>query len=354
MRGWVLAVGLMACKHPEDAEPESGPIHTRCEAASVAALDDVRTLRGVVGTAPDRSAIIAPQVAGRLLRVTVREAQAVRRGDVLLEVESQPARDALAQARATLAQARAGLRNATTSLERSRTLFARGIVARQEIDDAETREAQMQAGTSAARAMVANAQLNVSRAVVRAPFDAVVIAVHKRVGELVDGTPNTPVVELADPSALELLASAPPSDLVALRVGQHATVRFEALAEVQMPARVLAVSPSLTAATGLGAVRFALEAGEVRPPLGLAGAATVAVGQRADAVFVPLAALRGGSGGSEVVICDEGHAHVQAVRTGARDARRAQIVEGLAAGQRVALEGLLALTDGAEIVEGGH
>jgi RND family efflux transporter MFP subunit len=293
-------------------------------------------------------------VPGQLVRVAVTEAQSVRAGEVLFEVEPQPARDALAQSRAAMAQAEAGLHNASAQAARARALLARGIVAQQEVDDAVTREAEGRAAVASARAAVAIAQRTVARSVVRAPFAGVITALHRHTGELVDGSVGTPVLELADPSSLELSAAVVPVDLVALREGQTATVRFEALGGAALPATVLAVSPALSATTGLGAVRLSLRAETLRPPLRLSGVAEVTVGQREGALLVPIAALRGGTEGSEVVVCDGEHARVHTVQTGVRTAQQVEIVEGVEAGAKVATEGLLGISDGAEIETGAE
>src|SRR5439155_1365525 len=83
---------------------------------------DARALRGTVVAAPDHDAVVAPQVPGRLLRVVVREGDAVASGAVVAEVESQLARDALVQAQAQLAQAEAQARNAGLILARAEHL----------------------------------------------------------------------------------------------------------------------------------------------------------------------------------------------------------------------------------------
>jgi multidrug efflux system membrane fusion protein len=161
-----------------------------------------------VAVAPDRHALVSPQVAGRLLRVEVQEGSAVRAGDVVATVESQPTRDAVIQAQAGVSQAQVAAQAADVTQRRTEQLAAHGVASRQEVEDATARTAGARSALTAARAALSLAQRNLGLATVRAPIDGVVLRLVRATGELVDGTPATPVAELADPRALEFVASA--------------------------------------------------------------------------------------------------------------------------------------------------
>ncbi len=347
-----LALALTACRSHADgvSEPEDPPVATRCVPALRATLVETRSIRGTVASAPDHQAVVSAQVAGRITRVRVREADAVRAGDIVAVVESATLQDALTQARAAEAQARAGARNAGTSLTRIEYLFGRGIVARQEVDDARTRRDQADGAVAQAHAMTETAARNVSRAELRAPLTGVVVRVIRQAGEVVDGTPATPVLEIADPTDLELQGAAPPADLVALRAGQTARVRFDALPGRVLMATVRAVSPSVAVNTGVGVVRLALDTHEGTVPLGLYGTADVSTGEHPDATVVPSEAIRNsGTSGSEVVVCDNGHARSRAVTVGLREGSQIEVTSGVTPGTLVAIDNVLGLTDGTAI-----
>ena len=292
----VLGLGCRQTAHAEEAESFVTVARVHCQPATTATFRDVRTLRGTVVAAPDRDAVVSPQIAGRLRAVDVREGDTVTAGQVIAEVDSQAMADALTQPRAQLAQAEATEHNAALYADRTQHLFTRGIAARQEADDASSRREQATSAVSASQAGVNVAARNVSRASVRAPIAGVVLHVTRHTGELVDGTPATPVAEIADPASLEILTHAPPADLIYLHAEQHADVRFDAIPGRTFAAAVQAVAPSIDAQSGMGTVRLALTATENRPPFGLLGVADVIVGERTGRVFVPPSALRGADG----------------------------------------------------------
>jgi RND family efflux transporter MFP subunit len=219
-------------------------------------------------------------------------------------------------------------------------VFEHGIAARQEVDDAATRADGARAAEAEAEAGARRAHLQVQRAAVKSPLAGVVVKILRRSGELVDGTPATPVVEVADPSRLELVSDVAAPDLVRLEREQAADVTVAALPGVRWAGSVSAVSPAVDRATGLGTARvaLALEAGP-RPPIGVLGTALVRVGQARAAPLVPKEALRAGAGAeAEVVLCGpDGAAHVRKLRRGVTAGAKVE-AQGLAAGQLVAVE----------------
>lgn len=92
------------------------------------------------------NAQIRPQVSGYLVRRAYREGAAVRKGDVLFEIDRRPFENALAQARAHLAEARSQLAKSDRDLARDRPLAEQRAIAQSQLDtsylevlDAETR-----------------------------------------------------------------------------------------------------------------------------------------------------------------------------------------------------------------------
>src|SRR5262249_37027598 len=151
-----------------------------------------------------------------------REGDHVTAGQPVARVDDSVLVDQAHEARAALEKAQAERRNADATHARTERVFQHGIAARQEVDDAATRAATARAAENEAGAIAQRARRQVERATVRSPIAGVVVRLLRRPGELVDGTPATPVVEVADPTQLELVADATASDLVRLARGAHA------------------------------------------------------------------------------------------------------------------------------------
>jgi RND family efflux transporter MFP subunit len=310
---------------------------------------DTVEIRGTVAPLPDRDAQVSAQVPGRVVRLLVREGDRVTVGQLLAKLDDGPLVDDLHAAEAALAKTRVEVRNAEATSARVERVYEHGIAAKQEVDDARARAQSAGATSSEAEAAARRAQRQVERAAIPSPLPGVVVRLLRRPGELVDGTPATPIVEVADPSRLELVADVPASDLVRLQKDQTAEVAISALPGAPLTAKVAAVSPSVDRATGLGVVRLALPEGS-HLPIGVLGTAHVQVGAARTSVGVPSPAVRSGTGAEvEVVLCGaDGHAHVRRVPRGVSMGGRTE-TPGLEAGQRVVVSPVIGLGDGEPI-----
>ncbi len=354
MRGDSRVLILLAlaagCRHAEPEAPPA-PRTVRCAPAQARQVRDSVELRGTVAPLPDRDAQIAAQVAGRILRVLVREGDAVTAGQAVARIDAAPLTDEAEQAEAARAKVAAERRNADATKARTERVFEHGIAARQEVDDAVTRAEAARAAEGEATAAARRARRQVDRAVLRSPLAGVVVRVMRRPGELVDGTPATPVLEVADPTRLEIVADATAGDLVRVAKGQPAAVTVAVLPGTTWDAVVAAVSPAVDPATGLGLVRAAIAPGAGRrPPIGVLATVQIAVGPTRRAVLVPGAAIRlGPQGDSQVVICGaDGAAHVRAVERGTRQGEEEEIT-GVSAGEKVAVDPVIGIGDGEPI-----
>ena len=345
----LLCMAVVACKRAGDAEPAAGPKVVKCAQVQSAMAKDSIEVRGTVAPPPDRDALVAPQVSGRVLRIEVREGDPVAAGQVVARIDDAPLVDTAHQADAALARARAEHQNAQTTLARIQRVFEHGIAARQEVDDAVAKKASAKAAEAEAEAAARQAHRQIERATVHSPLRGVVLKVFRKVGELVDGTPATPIAEIADTSELELVTDVPAQDLVRLSRGAPATLNFPALPDRNFKASVSRVSPSVDRATGMGTVRIAIAPSETAgPPVGTFGVARVESGEPHQVMLVPPAAVRTVVGREgEVVICGPDHvAHVRKVSPGQSRDGLVEVRGEIGPSDHVAVAPVLGLADG--------
>lgn len=344
----ILAV-IAACSRPTPVH-EATKVHVTCIRATEEVWTDRVDLRGLVTATPDKHALVSAQVAGRITKLLVQEGDPLAAGAAIAELERQPLDDVLVQSDSQVAQADIEVKNTELARERAQHLFDTGIGSRQQLDDATARNQTAKASATAARASATIARRSVTRTSVASPIGGVVLRILRRTGEVVDGTPATPVAEIADPDALELTASSNAADIVHLNRGQHADVHFAILGDAGVDGEVHAVAPAVDPITGLGVVRVRLIPKATRLPIGVFGEATVAIGTRPNVVVLPAAALRTGANGKpEAVACIGGKAETRALRIGQRLGNRAEIVDGVTAGELVVADAALGLESGTPI-----
>lgn len=346
----MAAAGCKRRAAAPDDDPEAAPISVVCATARSTTGSDSVTLRGVVAVPPERSALVSAAIPGRVTRLLVHEGDQVQAGQLLASIEDPALEASATEAAALTSAARSALTSADAAQARAQRLFDQGIAPRRDVEDAVARQASARAELQAAQARQLLARRQQGRAQVTAPIAGLVLRLHTRVGELVDGSAATPIAELADTRVLELRADAPAADLVRLHQGDSVTVHLDALPGLALTGQLVFVAAALDATTSLGLVRASL----VRPAgqqlqLGLSGQLVAALAARTRLLVPARAVRRSSAGGREVVVCKGGSAEVRAVEVGASQGDTVEITSGLAAGEQVVAQRVLGLEDGTAI-----
>lgn len=184
---------------------------------------------------------LTSRIAGRIDTLDLREGDAVTKGQVVCRIDATDVSNELARARADLAQARADLANAERILARARRLFADGVVSVEARDDAVTREAMARAAVGSAAAQVDYYEDRLRDTAIRSPIDGVVVYEALRVGEWV--TPGTTILTVDDLSTVWARVDVQETDIAALRVGDAARITLPGRPRVELPGRIMAISP---------------------------------------------------------------------------------------------------------------
>jgi RND family efflux transporter MFP subunit len=349
-RIWLIfSVLCGACQHPAEAEPEP-KVSVHCVTPTREAVDETLELRGHLEPPPGGDLPLASQVAGRIVDVLVHEGQHVQTGDVAADVDDLASRDAVRQAEAALAQARAAELNANATLERTQALVTRGIAARQELDDATAKAETDKQSVVAAVAALDLSRRTLGRVQVRVAFGGVVTRVWRGAGAIVDGTAATPIAQIAAASGAEFVADATEHDLARVVSGRAARVQL-APGVPELTGTVRAVSSALDPSTGLGLVRVSLAQTPGTFLMGAQGRVAIAIQHRESVLLLPTAALRGAvADGAEIVLCTPKGASVRSVQVGYRDDQRFEVTQGLAADEKVAIDHVLGLDTGTQLV----
>ncbi|MBO5393715.1 MAG: efflux RND transporter periplasmic adaptor subunit, partial [Pseudomonas sp.] len=164
---------------------------------------------------------IAPDVSGLIKQVDVRDNQPVSRDQVLFVIDQERFKLALRQAEATVADRKETLAQAQRESRRNKGLG--NLVAREQLEESQSREMRAQAALIEAQVAVDSAQLNLDRTVVRSPVDGYVNDRAPRVNEFV--TAGRPVLSIVDSSSFHIDGYFEETKLDGIHVGQSVDIR---------------------------------------------------------------------------------------------------------------------------------
>lgn len=297
-------------------------------------------------------------LGGRIETLGVKEGERVAKGQVLMRLWHQDlrARMQVAEAQLATAQSRraevcAIAANAEREAARQEALAAQGFISASRVEAARTeavarRAACTSAGKDAVTAerQLAAANADLGRTLIVAPFAGTVAKIVGEVGEYSTpsppGVPTPPAIDLIDDSCLYVKAPMDEIDAPKIRAGQPVRVRIDALPGKTFAGTVRRVAPYVTAVekqarTVEVEVDFAAP-DEARGLLvGYSADVEILLETRADVPRIPAAALQ--EGGRVLRVDAAGRLEARSVRIGLANWEYVEVLEGLAAGDRIVL-----------------
>lgn len=327
--------------YAEDAGAERGL------KVSVDTVRESRLERTVVGTgtiAAWREMPISSEANGlAIVEIRADEGDRVEKGQVLVRLNQSLLLAQIDQNSAAVADAEASLANALADEKRAHTVPT-GVMSQQTIEQRETLVKTTAAKLASARAVLAETHSKLAQTEIVAPTSAIVATRSATLGQVVQN--GTELFRLIQDGRIEVNALVPEADIFKI-LPQQAVRIIDPMGRVS-PASVRLVAPVVDASTRLGTVRVALPADtELRP--GMFVRVEIEVAGTA-ALTVPLKALvwRGGRA-AVFTVSDDGTAVLKIIAVGRKTSSAVEVVQGLAAGERIVIEGGGLLVEGEKV-----
>ncbi|MFT3906303.1 MAG: efflux RND transporter periplasmic adaptor subunit [Steroidobacteraceae bacterium] len=286
-----------------------------------------------VGTARANEAVdVTAKATNIVAAVHFSDGERVRAGQVLVELDS-------AQARADLAEVSAALTESSAQYNRSKDLVAAQVLSRSAFD-------QLEATMKADEARLAAARAKLEDTVIKAPFNGRAGLRRISVGSLI--SPGTVITTIDDTSIIKLDFAVPERYLAVLREGDDLSATSSAWPGRQFDGKVASIDSRVDASTRALTVRARLPNpdGALRAGMFL----TVQLpGRSRSSVVIPEQAVVPEQARQFVYVIDAGVARKREVQLGSREPGSVEVVNGLAAGEQLVVDGTLRLSDGAAV-----
>jgi len=336
---------------------------------------------------PAKQAAIFSKVSGYIRRIHADRGDFVKTGQLLVEIDDQELQASLEQALATLLSGQAGLEMAKSSLEgqranlararavadndgrqaeRMKTLFERGLVSATDWENARTNAdasranvhaAEAQITTSESQVRLSDAQLATYRATLRlaqtnlantrllAPFEGYISQRNLDQGAAVNaqsaGTSTTSVgiLTVQDIATVKVQIEVPERDIARVKVGAPVSVVADPYAGESFSGTVARVTHSLDPRTRTMGIEVEIPnpGGKLKP--GMFARVEAVVDKRANALTIPVEAIRLGEAKPAVMVVRNGIVEDVPVELGVSDARSVEVLRGISEADQVILQG---------------
>jgi len=329
-----FALALAACGSSEPTPAPKAVAALATGSVEVREVELTTSAEAVVEAV--RQSTVSAQVSGRIVDIRFDVGDRVEKGAVILRIDERAASQAVAASEAQVREAEATLVNARANYERTRQLLAQKFVSQAAVDKA---EADFKAAESRMKATLAGAgaaATEKSFTTIVAPYSGVVSARHVQLGEM--AAPGKPLLTGFDPGGLRVVATVPSAQVPAIQAGARARIEVPSLGR-WVEVKSVTVVPSADPRTHTTQVRLDLPADAKGLLPGVFARAHFVTG-RAPRLMVPREAVLRRSEVTAVYVVDEkGEPRLRQVRVGtASDEKSVEVLAGLRAGEKVALE----------------
>ena len=382
-----LALTATGCSKPDTAQALSREGTPKAVQVEIVRQDSIPRAVDVVGTlvAVDQ-VTISSEADGKVSRILADLGDRVTAGQVLIKLDQEKQQYTYEQQQAVLARtlaqygasdpkqlpdiektpdvqkANADLVQATQAFDRANELFKRTLISRQALDDAQAALQSARAGYDAAlqkakdlRASIQGSEASMKLAGrelrdtdIRAPFDGYVEKRLVNLGELVKA--QMPVMAVVRLTPLKVIAEIPEKMAPWIAVDRPVSLQVDAYRDRTFAGKVSRISPAVNASTRA----FPFEALVPNPDTllkpGTFARVHIESGKVDSVLTLPYSALQYRYGVNRVFVVNGGKLAMRELAVGERMGDRIEIVEGVKAGEQVAVTDVDTLADGAPVV----
>jgi len=310
---------------------------------------------------------VGARVSGKVMRLYANIGDAVKKGQIIAELEKDDLlakvernRAELAVTEARIAEVQARLKLADIQYQRQTKLIVDNFTSQDAVDSAEKELAVNQAGLNlarrqmeSARAAIKESEANLGYATITAPISGVIASVSTQEGETVAAGLNSPVfVTIVDLKRLQVDAFVDEVDIGKINQGQKVVFTVDSYPAKEFEGRVVAIYPKAVIQENVVNYDVVIDItssydGLLKPDM--TASVTIMLDARPDVLAVPVESIKRERGKTLLYVLTDGRAEVREVKTGWKDGTWIEIASGVTEGETI----LLSAPDQAGKTNGG-
>jgi multidrug efflux system membrane fusion protein len=361
--GLIVLLGLAFAAYEifgwlRSSQPGARPPPPQSVGAATIGTGDIRVVVNGLGTAtPLATVTVQTQISGQLMEVGFTEGQTVKKGDFLAQIDPRPYQLQKAQFEGQLAHDQGLLAQAQVDLVRYQKLAEQNSIARQQYEDQVYIVQQDQGTVKLDQAQVDQQALNIAYCHIVSPVSGRIGLRQVDPGNYVQTATSTGLAVVTQTQPITVIFPIPEDDLpdimpqMAAGTPLQVTAKDRANVKTLAIGRVIALDSQIDTTTGTVKVRAQFDNADNALFPNQFVNAELLVKTLHDVITVPTAAIQRGAPGTYVyVINADNTVTVRPISIGPTDGPLAAVNSGLTAGERVVVDGLDRLRDGARVM----
>jgi multidrug efflux system membrane fusion protein len=313
-------------------------------------------LTAIGSVSPFNTATIKARVNGTVDSIYYTEGQAVKEGDLLIQIDPRPYQVALTQAQGQYAKDQATFENARITFERDKVLFSQGVIARQDLDNQESLMNQARGAVETDKGAIDSAKLNLVYSRIIAPISGRIGLRLVDLGNFVQTSDTTGLAVITQLQPISVIFSIPEDDIpkvvARMKAGQPMTVQaWDREFKKQLSSgSLLTFDNQIDQTTGTVKLKAKFDNTDYALFPDQFVNARLLINTMQNAVLVPSAAVQKSPQGSFIwVVKPDGTVTQRGVTVAANQGELSAIATGLTEGETVVTDGVDKLQPGAKV-----
>ncbi|TQF42636.1 multidrug transporter [Bradyrhizobium sp. UNPF46] len=324
-------------------------------ASAVSGKDVPIYLHGIGTVAAYNTDVVRSQIQGQLIRITFKEGQTVKAGDLLAEIDPRPYQAQIEQFTANRARDQAQLTNAEANLSRDTQLGDKGYATPQLVDTQKAQVAQLQAAVQADQAQIDQANVQLSYTRLTSAISGITGVRQVDIGNVIHPTDPNGLVVVTQIEPISLLFTLPQADLTAIQdrmaKGPMKVIAYSQDNGMKLDeGDLLLVDNEIAGTTGTIQLKATFPNHQHRLWPGQLVNARLLLETRKDAISIAGSAVQQGQSGTYVyVVKPDQTAELRTIHVAQITDGQALVDQGLKPGEVVVIDGQYRLKEGSRV-----